>query len=71
MEPLVQDADAKLWDRAKEEYRSILYRDITLLPRHRTENTLILTKVPGAGVALLVGDTKNFFQSTVLIVMLA
>ncbi|OFM47262.1 helicase-exonuclease AddAB subunit AddA [Lactobacillus sp. HMSC077C11] len=68
---LVSDPDAQLWDRANQQYRRIRYRDITLLTRQTTQNSLIQTQFAAAGVPLFVADTKNFFKTTELMVMLA
>ncbi|RXT58424.1 helicase-exonuclease AddAB subunit AddA [Lacticaseibacillus chiayiensis] len=68
---LVENPEAKLWDRKKQGYRRIHYRDITLLTRQTTQNSLIQTQFAAAGVPLFVADTKNFFKTTELMVMLA
>ncbi|EPC74749.1 ATP-dependent helicase/nuclease subunit A, partial [Lacticaseibacillus paracasei subsp. paracasei Lpp71] len=68
---LINDPDAQLWDRQAQEYRRIHYRDITLLTRQTSQNSLIQTQFAAAGVPLFVADTKNFFKTTELMVMLA
>ncbi|MFK5280362.1 3'-5' exonuclease, partial [Lacticaseibacillus paracasei] len=68
---LINDPDAQLWDRQSQEYRRIHYRDITLLTRQTSQNSLIQTQFAAAGVPLFVADTKNFFKTTELMVMLA
>ena len=68
---LINDPDVQLWDRQAQEYRRIHYRDITLLTRQTSQNSLIQTQFAAAGVPLFVADTKNFFKTTELMVMLA
>ncbi|MDO4912256.1 MAG: helicase-exonuclease AddAB subunit AddA [Lactobacillus sp.] len=60
-----------IYDVKTKQKRPIEYRDIVLLERGRGENLEIIKALEAANIPVLVSDTKNYFQTTELTIIMS
>ncbi|WP_461223902.1 helicase-exonuclease AddAB subunit AddA [Lacticaseibacillus suihuaensis] len=71
IQQMVQDPSYLLYDSETHQRRRIRYQDITLLTRASKQNITLQSVFAAANVPIVIGNAKNYFKTTELMVMLS